>query len=314
MLRYALRRFLVMIFLLAGLAVLVFFYIHMIPGDPVAGALGEYATEETVAHIRRELGLDQPVAVQFVNWVRGAVRGDLGVSFTGRTPITPVLINRIPATLQLALGGLVFAVGVGLPLGFVAGLKKNTKTDHLFSVISLGGLSLPEFWVGTLLVVFLGVRFGILPTGGYVPFKEDPVRSLRYLLMPAFVLGINLAPFIARMTRAAVIETIQEPFVAYARAKGLRRSTILLWYIVRHALAQIVVVLAMYSGHLLGGSLIIEELFLWPGMGRLFVGSVRDLDYYLIQACILIYAAVRLLLNLLADLAQAKLDPRIQLG
>jgi peptide/nickel transport system permease protein len=313
MLRYALRRLILMIPLLAGLAVLVFFYIYMIPGDPVAGALGPYATEEAVAYMRHELGLDRPVAVQFLDWAKGAIRGDFGISFTGRTEITPVLINRIPATLELAFGGLVFAVGIGLPFGFIAGLNKNTKIDYLFSTAALGGLSLPHFWVGTLLLIFLGVKFKILPTGGYVPFKEDPVQSLRHLLMPAFVIGINLAPFIARMTRAAVIETMQEPFVAYARAKGLRKVTILFSYIIRHSLCQIVVVLAMYSGHLLGGSLVVEELFLWPGMGRLFVGSVKDLDYFLIQACILIYAALRLLLNLLADLAHARLDPRIQL-
>ena len=312
MLRYALRRLILMIPLIAGLAVLVFFYVHMIPGDPIAGALGAEGSVEQIAHIRHELGLDRPVTVQFVEWVKGAIRGDLGISFTSRTKITPILIHRIPATLQLALGGLVFALGIGLPFGFIAGLKKNTKIDYLFSVAALGGLSMPHFWLGTLLLVFLGVKLKIMPTGGYVPFSEDPKQSIIYLLMPAFTLGINLAPFIARMTRASVIETMQEPFVAFARAKGLREKTILVRYIIRHALCQVVVVLAMYAGHLLGGSLVVEELFLWPGMGRLFVGSVKELDYFLIQACILIYAVLRLLLNLLADLLHAQLDPRIQ--
>ncbi len=313
MLRYGLRRLILMIPLIAGLAVIVFFYIHMIPGDPVAGALGSEGSVEQIAYIRHELGLDRPVTVQFVEWVKGAIRGDLGISFKSRTKITPILINRIPATLQLALGGLVFALGIGLPFGFIAGLKKNTKIDYLFSAAALGGLSMPHFWLGTLLLVFLGVKLKIMPTGGYVPFSEDPKQSIIYLLMPAFTLGINLAPFIARMTRASVIETMQEPFVAFARAKGLREKTILMRYIIRHALCQVVVVLAMYAGHLLGGSLVLEELFLWPGMGRLFVGSVKELDYFLIQACILIYATLRLLLNLLADLLHARLDPRIQL-
>jgi len=285
----------------------------MLPGDPIAGALGPEATEEQIDYIRHELGLDRPILVRFVEWVRGVLRGDLGISFASRTKITPVLINRIPATLELALGGLVFAVGIGLPFGFIAGLKKNTKIDYLFSAAALGGLSMPHFWLGTLLLVFLGVKLKIMPTGGYVPFSEDPKQSITYLLMPAFTLGINLAPFIARMTRASVIETMQEPFVAFARAKGLREKTILVRYIIRHALCQVVVVLAMYAGHLLGGSLVVEELFLWPGMGRLFVGSVRGLDYFLLQACILIYAVLRLLLNLLADLLHAQLDPRIQL-
>lgn len=313
MLRYGLRRLVLMIPLIMGVAVLVFFYIYMIPGDPIAGALGSEGTVEQIAHIRHELGLDRPVTVQFVEWVKGAIRGDLGISFTSRTKITPILINRIPATLELALGGLVFAAFVGLPFGFIAGLKKNTKLDYIFSLLSLGGLSMPHFWLGTLLVVFLGVQLKILPTGGYVPFKEDPRANLICLIMPAFTLGINLAPFIARMTRASVIETMQEPFVSFAHSKGLREKTVLLRYVIRHALCQVVVVLAMYSGHLLGGSMVIEELFLWPGMGRLFVGSVKDLDYFLIQACVLIYATLRLLLNLLADLLHARLDPRIQL-
>jgi len=302
-----------MIPLIAGLAVLVFFYVHMIPGDPVAGALGAEGSVEQIAYIRHELGLDRPVTAQFVEWVKGAIRGDLGISLTSRTKISPILIHRIPATLELALGGLVFAMGIGLPFGFIAGLKKNTRIDYLFSAAALGGLSMPHFWLGTLLLIFLGVRLKIMPTGGYVPFSEDPKQSITHLLMPAFTLGINLAPFIARMTRASVIETMQEPFVAFARAKGLREKTVLLRYIIRHALCQVVVVLAMYAGHLLGGSLVVEELFLWPGMGRLFVGSVKELDYFLIQACVLIYAVLRLLLNLLADLLHAQLDPRIQL-
>lgn len=313
MLRYGLHRLILIIPLVIGVAVLVFFYMHMLPGDPIAGALGPDASDEQIAYIRHELGLDRPIAVQFVDWVKGAIRGDLGSSFSGRQKITPILINRIPATLELALGGLVVAVFVGLPFGFLAGLKKNTKMDYVFSMAALGGLSMPHFWLGTLLLVFLGVQLKLMPTGGYVPFSEDPKASLISLAMPAFTIGINLAPFIARMTRASVIETMQEPFVAFARTKGLREKTILMRYIIRHAICQVVVVLAMYSGHLLGGSLVIEELFLWPGMGRLFVGSVKELDYFLIQACILIYATLRLSLNLLADLTHARLDPRIQL-
>ena len=313
MLRYGLRRLILMVPLLVALSVLVFFYIYMIPGDPVAGALGPEASEEQIALMRHDLGLDRPVVVQFVEWAKGAIRGDLGISFEGRQKITPLLVQRIPATMELALGGFLFAVGMGLPAGFVAGRYKNSKLDYVFSLLSLGGLSMPNFWLGTLLVVALGVHLEILPTGGYVPFKEDPMLNLKYLLLPAFTLGIDLAPFVARMTRAAVIETMQEPFVAFARAKGLREKTVLVRYIMRHAICAIVVVLTMYSGHLLAGSLVLEELFLWPGMGRLFVGSIKSLDYYLIQACILIYAAIRLGLNLVGDVAQAALDPRIQL-
>jgi peptide/nickel transport system permease protein len=313
MLRYGLRRLILMVPLLMALSVLTFFYIFMIPGDPVAGALGPEGTAEQIALMRHELGLDRPVIVQFVAWAKGAIHGDLGISFVGKQKITPVLIQRIPATLELALGGFLFAVGIGLPAGFLAGRHKNSRLDYFFSLVSLGGLSMPNFWLGTLLVIVLGIQLDILPTGGYVPFSEDPLLNLKYLLLPAFTLGIDLAPFVARMTRASVIETIQEPFIAFARAKGLREKTILVRYIIRHSICTVVVVLAMYSGHLLAGSLVLEELFLWPGMGRLFVGSVKGLDYYIIQACILIYATIRLGLNLVSDLTQAALDPRIQL-
>jgi peptide/nickel transport system permease protein len=285
----------------------------MVPGDPIAALLGPEGSPELMKQMRQELGLDRPVPEQYFDWVRNALRGDLGVTFKSRQEITPILIGRIPATLELAGAALFVALALGMPAGLLAGLKKNSRLDHLFSVLALSGLSMPSFWVATLLMIALGLNLKLLPTSGYVPFTEDPKRNLAFLIMPAFSLGFTRAPYIARMTRAAIIETLQEPFVGFSRAKGLREKTIFLSYIFRHSVCQIVVIVAMVVGRLLGGQIIIEEFFMWPGMGRLSIAAVMERDYYMMQACILLFAGVFLIVNLLADLLHAWLDPRIQL-
>lgn len=313
MLRYAIRRLLTYIPLVMGLAVVVFFYAHVIPGDPVQAMVGNEASPELVQQIRHELRLDLPLHIQFIEWVKGLTRGDLGITFRSRRPITPLLLDRIPATIELALASLLVATLLGLPPGLMAGLRKNTRVDYFFSMLALSGLSMPVFWTGTLIMILFGLKLRILPSQGYVPFAEDPKQNLTLLIMPALALGIGMAPYIARMTRTAVIETMQGPFVSYARAKGLKGRTVFFRYIFRHAVCAIVVVLAMDIGLLLSGQILIEELFVWPGMGRLAVRAVIERDYFVMQACILLFAVVFLIANLMADLVQAWLDPRIQL-
>jgi peptide/nickel transport system permease protein len=313
MLRYTINRLASLVPLLFGLSLASFLYVHLTPGDPVAAMLGPAALPGQVEEMRHALGLDRPLLDQYVEWLQGALQGDLGITFVNRQKLTPILIDRIPATVELALGGMFVAVIIGLPAGFFAALKKNSKVDYFFSLMALGGLSMPVFWFGTLLLLYFGVSLRILPTGGYIPFTEDPALNLKYLIMPAVSTGFGVAPFIARMTRTTVIETLQEPFVAYAWAKGLRQRIVLVNYVLRHAICQIVVVLALNVGNLISGSILIEQLFLWPGMGRVTVGAVQDRDYYVIQACILIYAGLFFITNLAADLIHAWLDPRIQL-
>ena len=313
MLRYSIRRFLVLIPLMVGLSVVVFLYVHMMPGDPVQAMAGPDTNPEVVEKIREELGLNRPLHVQFLDWAKGLLHGDLGITFRSRQPITPILLNRIPATLELAAGAFIVAVVIGLPPGFLAGLKKDTKFDYIFSLVALAGLSTPLFWSGYLLMLVLAVKWGKLPAVGYIPFSENPKLNLTYLIMPALTLGIGMAPYIAKMTRTAVVESMQEPFVDFARAKGLRRKRIILRYIFRHAILSIVVVLGMDIGFLLGGQIVVEELFNWPGTGRLMVRAVLERDYFMVQSTILIYAAVFILLNFCTELIHGLLDPRVRL-
>jgi peptide/nickel transport system permease protein len=313
MLRYTLNRILLFIPILFGLSMLTFIYIHLIPGDPVQAMIGPTGTPEMVAQMRHELGLDRPIYVQYLDWVGGALHGDLGISFRSRQPITPLLLDRIPATLELAGAALAFAILLGLPSGILAGLHKNTRFDYVFSLLSLGGYSMPVFWISTLLLLVVGVQWKLLPSQGYIPFGQDPVGNLRLLILPAISLGLGLAPYIGRMARAAVIETLQESFVGYANAKGLHERTVFWRYIFRHAIVAILVVLGLDIGFLLSGQIIVEEIFNWPGAGRIVVRGVLERDYYVVEATILLYALLFLAINFVVEVLHGVLDPRVQL-
>jgi peptide/nickel transport system permease protein len=314
MLRYSVGRLLLLAPLLLGLSALTFLYLRVIPGDPIAGMLGPSGSPELVQQLRAKFGLDDPLLVQYGRWLAGLfLHGDLGVSFGSGHAITPLLVNRIPATLQLTAAGMLFTVVIGLPLGFFAGAYKDSWLDRVLSAVSLVGLSTPPFWIGTLLILTVAIKLHWLPAGGYVPLSRDPYASLRDTIMPGFALGLSFAPYLARMARAATIEVQQEPFVKHARAKGLRRVTILMRYVARNALLPVVVVLGLQLGRLLGGQVIIEELFNWPGVGRLLIGGAIQRDYAMVQALVLIIAAAYVMLNLVAELVHAALDPRIRL-
>jgi peptide/nickel transport system permease protein len=313
MLRYAIYRVLLLCPLLIGLSIVVFFYLQLIPGDPVAGMLGPAATPELVAQLRHEFGLDRPILVQYISWVEGLLRGDLGISFASRRPIAPILINRIPATLQLTVASMLVVVLVGWPAGFLAGLKKDTWIDRVLSVAVLTGLSSPVFLTGTILVLVFAIQFRWLPSQGYIPLAEDFGASMRATILPALTLGLALSPYLARLTRAATIEVQQEQFVRFAHAKGLKPGTVTRRYSARNAVIPIVVVLGLQFGLLLGGQVIVEELFSWPGMGRLIVRGAVERDYFMVQAVILVFSVIYVLINLGAELVHAWLDPRIRL-
>jgi peptide/nickel transport system permease protein len=313
MLRYTLNRILLFVPILFGLSLLTFVYIHLIPGDPVQAMIGPTGTPDMVTQMRHELGLDRPLYVQYLDWVGGALHGDLGISFRSRQPITPLLLDRIPATLELAGAALAFAILLGLPAGILAGLHKNTRFDYLFSLLSLGGYSMPIFWISTLLLLVVGVQWKLLPSQGYIPFEQDPLGNLRLLILPAISLGLGLAPYIGRMARAAVIETVQESFVGYANAKGLHERTVFWRYIFRHAIVAILVVLGLDIGFLLSGQIIVEEIFNWPGAGRIVVRGVLERDYYVVEATILLYALLFLAINFVVEVLHGLLDPRVQL-
>lgn len=313
MLRYLLHRVAVLVPLIFGLSALMFLYIHIIPGDPVAGMLGPSGTPTLVAQLRHQFGLDQPIPVQYWHWLSGLVRGNLGISFISRQPIAPTLVNRIPASLELTAAGMLAVVVIGWPLGFLAGLYRDSWLDHVVSSIASVGLAIPQFWLGTLFILIFAIKLGLLPAEGFVSLSADPSQNLRDLLMPALALGLSLSPYLMRMTRAATIEVQQELFVIQARAKGLRRWTIVRRYVARNAILPVIIVLGLQLGALIGGQVVIEELFGWPGIGHLLIEGVVQRDYFMIQAVILVIAVFYVLLYLGTELVQAWLDPRIRL-
>lgn len=298
--------------MIAVLSFVIFVVLRALPGNPFNS--GGPMPPELLEQLTIKYGLDQPVLVQYVKWVQGVFHGDLGVSFVSRQPISNLLVQRVPATLHLAIASLLVAIIVGLPLGFIAGIKKDTWLDKVTSMTALLGLSVPQFWLGTIFVLTVGVRLRWLPTSGYVAFTQDPIRSLQFTIMPALTIGLSLAPYLARMTRTATVEVQQEPFVALAQAKGLKLTTVMNRYSIRNAFPPVVVIISMQLGGLLGGVVIIEKLFAWPGVGQLLIGGVGERDYQVVLSCVLVLAILWVVMNLLADLLQAALDPRIRLG
>ncbi len=313
MLGYIFKRLMVMFPLLFLLSAVLFVYMRVLPGDPIAGILGPDATPELIKQLRTQYGLDQPILQQYITWLGNIFHGNLGISYTSQQLITPILVHRIPATLQLMMSGFIVSLIIGIPAGFFAGRNRGSWIDNLLSPISLLGLSMPIFWVGTLLIMLVGVKWQLLPAEGYIPFSENPMLSLKLTIMPAITLGLVLAPYLARLTRAATVEIDHEAFMYQAHAKGLRKRTIILRYSARNVLPQIMVVLGMQLGGLLGGQVIVEQLFNWPGIGRLLIQGALQRDYSMVQAVILIIATLFILINLLVEILYASLDKRVRL-
>lgn len=313
MLRYVGKRLLTVIPLLWALTVLLFLYVHAVPGDPIAGMLGPNGTPELIAQLRAERGLDRPLWEQYFSWLLGLFRGDLGISLISGVPITPLVIDRIPATLHLTVVALIVTVAIGFPLGYYAGKHKGGWLDRILSPAALIGLSLPIFWIGTLLILILGVQLRWLPTAGYVPLTSDPLQSLKLTIMPALVLGLHMSPFLARMVRVTTGELMREPFVIQARMRGLQPRTINRRFVMRNAILPVLVVIGMHLGSLIGGQVIVEQLFNWPGVGRLLVEGAIQRDYLIVQSLIFVVATIYILINLAVEVLQAWLDPRVRL-
>jgi peptide/nickel transport system permease protein len=306
MLRYLVRRLLLTIPVLLGVATLVFALIHFIPGDPAQAILGEGATQEEVAQLRARLGLDRPLVVQYGAFLTGVSRGDLGVSLRNGQPVTRQILARMPATAELAFASMAVAVLVALPLGIIAAVWKGTWVDHASMTLSLVGISIPNFWLGPLMAIVFAVQLGWLPVGGR--------GTLAHLVLPSITLGAALAAILARMTRASLLEELSEPYVLAARAKGVSRSRAVLHHAFRNSLIPIVTILGLQFGVVLTGAVITETIFAWPGIGRLLIQSIGFRDYPTVQGCVLLIAVTYVGVNLITDLTYGFLDPRIRVG
>ncbi len=304
MLRYLVRRLVLTIPVLIGVATLVFALIHFIPGDPAAAMLGEGATPEEIHQLRERLGLNRPLLVQYGSFLQGVVRGDLGVSLRNDQPVTQQILERMPATAELAFASMAVAVLLAVPLGIVAAVWRGTAIDAGAMTLSLVGISVPNFWLGPLLAIIFAVELGWLPVGGR--------GTLAHLVLPAVTLGAALAAILARMTRASLLEELREPYVLAARAKGVSRTRAVLHHAFRNSLIPIVTILGLQFGVVLTGAVITETIFAWPGIGRLLIQSISFRDYPLVQGCVLLIALTYVGVNLLTDLTYSVLDPRIR--
>ena len=306
MLRYLVRRLVLTIPVLIGVATLVFALIHFIPGDPAQAMLGEGATPEEVQQLRERLGLNRPLLVQYGSFLQGLVRGDLGVSLRNDQPVTRQILERMPATAELAFASMAVAVLIAVPLGIVAAVWRGTAIDFTAMTLSLVGISVPNFWLGPLLAIIFAVELGWLPVGG----RGTPA----HLVLPAVTLGAALAAILARMTRASLLDELREPYVLAARAKGVSRTRAILHHAFRNSLIPIVTILGLQFGVVLTGAVITETIFAWPGIGRLLIQSISFRDYPLVQGCVLLIAVIYVGVNLLTDLTYSFLDPRIRVN
>jgi len=303
-LRFTIRRLLLTVPVLLGVATLVFSLLHLVPGDPALAMLGESASASDVDELRGKLGLNRSLPAQYVQFVSGLARGDLGTSFRYNTPVASEIGQRLPRTMQLAAAAVVVAVCLAIPMGVLGGLFRGTAVDQAAMTVSLLGISMPNFWLGPLLAIFFSVSLGWLPVSG--------TGSWRHLVLPAVTLGGALAAVLARMTRASIIEELRELYVLAARARGLSKVRAVLFHALRNSLIPVVTILGLQLGAVLTGTIITETIFAWPGVGRLLIQAINFRDYPLVQGCILFIALTYVLVNLLVDLAYGWLDPRIR--
>lgn len=304
MLRYFIRRVLLAVPVLLGVATLVFSLIHLVPGDPAQAMMGDGAAPQDVAELRKNLGLDQPLLSQYATFLRHAITGDLGTSFRTGQPVTTMILERVPATVELAVASMIVAILIAIPLGVIAAVRRGTAVDVAAMTFALAGVSIPNFWLGPLLAIVFSVELGWLPVSGR--------GTLANLVLPAISLGLALAAILARMTRASLLDELNELYVRAARARGVSRSASIATHALRNSMVPLLTIIALQFGAVLTGAVITETIFAWPGIGRLLIQSIGFRDYPMVQGCILLIAVTYVAVNLATDLMYGVLDPRIR--
>lgn len=323
MLAFIMRRLLGLIPVLLGVSTVVFIVLQLTPGDPARLILGDFATREAVEALRIEMGLDQPVHVQYGRYLGDLVQGDLGRSITQRQPVLTLIGQRLGATMELAVLAIIVATIIGVSLGILAATRQNTFIDYLVTTVSLVGVSVPIFYLGLLLILFFSIDLSWLPVSG----RGDPLlysigqaftgdlrplgNTLRHLALPSLTLGLSFAALLAKMSRGAMLEVLEQDYIRTARAKGLGQRTVVLKHALKNAGVPLLTILGLQFSNLLGGSVLTETIFAWPGLGRLAVDAIFNRDFPLIQGAVLTVAVIFVLINLLVDVAYGLIDPRI---
>ena len=314
MTQYVLRRLLLMVPVAFLVSVIVFALLRLAPGDPVLVYAGEERDPESLQELRVLYGLDRPLPIQYVVWLQHAAQGDLGRSLRTRQPVREAIVERLPATIELGLAAILLSVSVALAVGTISAIKRNSVVDLLATGITLGGVSLPNFFLGLILILVFGLAFRLLPPGGYVPFIEDPLGNLRRLILPAITLATASTAVNMRQIRSSLLDVFSQEYIRTARAKGLGERPVIVRHAMKNALIPVVTIVGLQVGAIIEGAIITETIFFWPGVGRLAVDSITGLDYPVVQAIVLVSALSFMLSTLAVDVLYAWLDPRISYG
>jgi peptide/nickel transport system permease protein len=311
---FIIRRLVALIPTLLLVSLIVFVIMQAIPGDPIDVMYGtEGISDEMRVALERRLGLDQPVAVQYLRWLGRLVTGDWGVSFINGQPAFERVVQRLPATFLLAVSSMIISLLISIPLGIVAAVKRNTGIDYVAMILALLGISIPGFWMAIMLILVFALKLAWLPSIGFVNPLESPLNALKHLLLPSTALGTALTGIFTRMTRSSLLEVLEQDYVRTARAKGLAERAVILTHALRNAIIPVVTVVGIWFGFLLAGSVAIETIFAWPGVGQLLIQSILMRDYPVVQGVVLVISTCFVLVNLAVDVAYFFLDPRIRL-
>lgn len=310
--QYILRRLIQMVFVLFLFSTVVFTVLRLVPGDPVAAQLGLEASEEAYTELRSEMGLDKPIYVQYVVWLTEISQGNFGTSWRSHQTALSLIQRRFPATIWLTLAATTIGLLISVPLGIIAGVRPNSWLAHVATFFSLIGIALPSFWLGLMLLLTFGVSLRWLPPSGYISPFEDPVMGVKFLIMPAVTLGIGLAAPLTRFIRSGMLDVMSADYIRTDHAKGLTSRLVIFGHALKNAMLSVVTIFGVLIGSLLGGSIITESVFNWPGIGTLLLQAIQQRDYGIVQGVVLFVSLIFMIVNLLVDLTYAYLDPRIR--
>jgi peptide/nickel transport system permease protein len=306
------RRLLLIGPILFGMSITVFSIIRLVPGDPVLALLGLNATPKLVVQTRHQLGLDLPAYVQYIRWIGNALHGDLGFDYRSGRPITELILAGLPVTGELVALSLLLAICIGVPLGMIAAIKRDRWPDRLGLGISMGGISVPDFWLGIMLILVFSLLLRMVPSSGFIPLLDDPLQNLQHMILPALALCAGLTAVLIRITRTAMLDVLQNDYIRFARAKGLGEVSVIVRHGLRNAAIPIVTVIGMQAGYLFGATVVIEQVFSLPGLGRLVLDSTLARNYPLIQGSVLVLGLLFIVANLVVDSLYVVLDPRLK--
>jgi peptide/nickel transport system permease protein len=310
--KFILKRLLISIPVLFGISVIAFFIVRLVPGDTVTAMLGSNYNEAQAEILRAKYGLDQPIFFQYVLWISNILQGDFGYSYFSNQPVLSIILERLPVTIELTLLSVICALVIALPLGTIAAIKRNGPFDYGSTIIGMFGISIPNFWLGTMMILFFSLFLSLFPSGGYVPLSESFVGNIQSLTLPVIALGTAVGAVVMRMARSSMLEVVGQEYMKMARAKGVPKTRLIFKHALKNALIPIVTIVGIQTGYLLGGSVVIEQIFSLPGVGRLALQAITNRDYALLQGTILFIASTFVMINLLVDIIYGFLNPKIR--